>query len=246
MGAFLMGTQVENTKIETSENTSENNNKIVESQPVETQEQINWKKFREQREIERKQKEAAEKRAAEKSAEADALKAAMEAILDKKPTNSVDNGSRLVDEEETDDQKIDKRVNAALEARDRQYQLQRIQQEQQELPQKLSQAYSDFNQVCSTENLDYLEYHYPEIARAFRNAPDGFDKWSDVYKTVKRFVPNTDSKKDQQKAEKNFNKPQSMTVSGVTQVGDTAPIQLDDKKRSDNWKRMQAVIKGRG
>ena len=238
-----MESQTEIKPVETSENTNESIKQISESQ--ETPEQINWKKFREQREIERKQKEAAERKASEKQAEAEALKAAMEAILDKKPNGqSYSNENQYSNEDETEEQKIDKRVNAALEARERQYEQQRAQKDQQELLPRLSQTYSDFNQVCNQENLDYLEYHYPEIARAFKNVPDGFDKWSDVYKTVKRFVPNTDSKKEQVKAEKNFNKPQSMTVPGVTQVGDTSPMQLDDKRRSDNWKRMQAVIKG--
>ena len=55
---------------------------------------------------------------------------------------------------------------------------------------------------------------------------------------------NPNSSKDQKKAENNFNKPQSMAVSGVSQTGDSAPMMLDDKKRSDNWSRMQRVMKG--
>lgn len=217
-------------------------NQTAETQPAveqETPEQINWKKFREQREIERKQREDAEKRATQKAEEAEALKAAMDAILNKQS-----NQSSTYEEEETEDQRIQKKVDAALLEREKHLEQQRIQREKLEYPQKLATAYSDFNQVCTPDNLDYLEYHYPEIAAPFKYMPDGFDKWSSVYKAVKRLVPNIDSKKEQKKAEKNFNKPQSMAVAGVTQTGDSAPIQLDDKKRADNWARMQRVMKG--
>lgn len=212
----------------------------IQNVEPETQEQINWKKFREERALERKQKEAADKRAAEKEAEAQALKAAMDALLNK-PTQS--NHNEYADDED-EDVKIQKKIDAALSVRERQLEEQRRQREHAEFPQRLASTYTDFNDVCSTENLDYLEFHYPEVANAFKHAPDGFDKWSSVYKAVKRFVPNTNSLKDQKKAEKNFNKPQSMAASGMTQTGDTAPMQLDDKRRADNWARMQKVMKG--
>lgn len=234
--------------IEKTEASQPQENTVIQNGEVETQEQtqeINWKKFREQREIERKLKIEAEKKAAEKEAEASALKAAMDALLNKQSTNSSHSSNdQYSDDEESDDVRIQKKIDAALSARERQYEQQRIQKEQAEFPQKLVSTYNDFNDVCTTENLDYLEYHYPEVASAFTHAPDGFDKWASIYKAVKRFVPNTSSQKEQKKAEKNFNKPQAMAASGATQTGDSAPMQLDDKRRQDNWSRMQRVMKG--
>jgi len=210
----------------------------------ETQEQINWKKFREQREIERRQLEEERKRSKQKEEEAAALKAAMDAILNKPAPVSHQQVQQGYEEEETEDQRIDKKVRSALESEKRRIEEERRERDRIELPSKLASTYKDFEQVCSSDNLDYLEYHYPEVASAFKYAPDGFEKWSSVYQAVKRFVPNTSSNKDQKKAEKNFNKPQSMAVSGVTQTGDSAPVNLDDKRRSDNWARMQKVMKG--
>ncbi|HAM53715.1 MAG TPA: hypothetical protein DCP92_24610 [Nitrospiraceae bacterium] len=70
-------------------------------------------------------------------------------------------------------------------------------------------------------------------------------KWCDIYKAVKRFVPNsTTSSKEQKKAEKNLAKPQAMSTAGMTQTGDQAPQYLDDKRKQDNWKRMQLRMKG--
>jgi len=71
------------TIVETKENVQPAEVAKQETPPQETVEQINWKKFRQDREVERKQKEEAIKRASEKEAEAQALKAAMEAILNK-------------------------------------------------------------------------------------------------------------------------------------------------------------------
>lgn len=228
----------------------ENTQVQAEAAPVvveqETEQQINWKKFREQREIERKQKEAAEKRAQEKEAEAQALKAAMDALLNKPAQRNYqnDNHYESQDDELSEDDRIQKKVEAAIAAKEKQYAESQRQRELQEYPQRLNNDFRDFNQVCTPENLDYLEYHYPEVASAFKYAPEGYDKWASIYKAVKRFIPNSGSGKEAKKAAENFNKPQSMAVPGSTPTGDTAPMMLDDKRRADNWARMQRVIKG--
>lgn len=215
----------------------------IAKQPEETIEQINWRKFRKEREKERRDKEDSDRRAAEAEEKASAMKAAMEALISK-PHQSPPH-QNLDDIEETEEQRIDKRVEQALE-RDRQRrEKERSERELKELPQKLSSTFNDFNQVCTQENLDYLEYHYPEVARRFKSAPETFETWADFYKVIKRFVPNHDSKKDQAKIEKNMSKPQSMSSPGISQTGDQAPSKaLDEKRRQDNWARMQRVMKG--
>lgn len=240
----------EENKIETPvqepliEQVTPTENKVEEEKPVEESIQDrNWKKFREDRELERRQREEAEKRAAQKSAEAEALKAAMESILNKQPMPQNTNHNQWGDEK-TEDQKIEEKIQAALQKQQNRFDEERRQREAAEVPQRLAQTYSDFNNVCSTENLDYLEYHYPEIAGAFKTAPDTFDKWSNIYKAIRKLVPNPDSTKEKKKVENNVNKPQSMAVAGTTQTGDSAPQILDDKRRADNWQRMQKVMKG--
>ena len=218
---------------------------LEDSKGLDPQEQ-NWKKFREERAAERKQLEEerkrsaeAKKRAEEKAAEAEALKAAMESILNKP------SASYQEQEEESEEKRIDRLVESKLAERQRRAEEERRRKEQEELPSTLSRTYNDFNEVCSTENLDYLQYHYPEVARAYQHMPDGFDKWSDIYKAVKRFVPNPDSKRDQVRADKNFNKPQSGSINGASQpsMGSSA-VHLDEQRKADNWARMQRTIKG--
>ena len=212
----------------------------------ETEKEINWKKFKEERRKEREAAEAMAKKAEQREQEVAAYKAAMEAMLNKPQPNqqSINNGSQY-EEEETEDQRIEKKVQAMLSKREAEAEKKRAERELQEFPQRLNQHHPDFNQVCNNENLEYLEFHYPEVAQAFKHMPDGYDKWSTVYKAVKRFVPNTDTRKDSAKIEKNLAKPGSISSPGTAQGGNAMPgSRLDEAKKAENWKRMEAVRKG--
>ena len=236
--------EVVNTKLEETNQSVQGNNAPDAAQKTaetnqETPEQINWKRFREGREQDRKAKELAEREAAKKAEEVSALKAAMESLLNKPQSHQM----QTEPDDLSEDQRIDKRVEEAIAKRDRQYAEEKQRREQQEFPQRLVANFADFDQVCNTENLDYLEFHYPEVAAPYKHLADGYDKWAAIYKAVKRFVPNPNSKKDQRSAEKNFNKPQSMAVGGTTQTTDSAPMMLDEKRRNDNWRRMQQTMR---
>jgi hypothetical protein len=202
--------------------------------------QANWRAFREQREAERKAKEEAERRHAEKAAEAEALKAALEASLNR-PQRNYQNE----DIEESEEQRIDKRVKAIIAERETQYEKERESRERQEAPAKILQAYPDFKQVVSVENCDYLDYHHPELTAPFKYMPEGYEKWQAMYKAIKKFVPNSNSKSDERKVEKNLNKPGSISSTGATQgTGAMPSARLDDAKKAQNWERMQRLLKG--
>lgn len=214
----------------------------------ETNEDPNWRAFREARKKDRAEREAAEKRAADKEQEVAALKAAMEAAFSRGNTQQQQQSSNQYGyvEEETQEQLIDKRVNAAIAAREEQYRREQAEREAREYPQRLAQTYPDFNQAIAQENLDYLDYHYPEVSQVLQRLPEGYDKWAAIYKNVKKFVPNhTNMKKDAAKADANFNKPRSISTTGVTQ---SQPVQgshiLTQEKREANWERMQRALKG--
>lgn len=222
-------------KQENQNTTNQENNKQVE----ESTQDKNWKEFRTARDAERKQAEEAAKQAKKSQEEAAALRAALDAVLSK-PNHNQRQDSDNEHSEETEDQRIDKRVNEALAKREAENEKKRREIEAQEYPQRLARNYKDFDQVCSPDNLDYLDYHYPEVAQAFAHMPQGYEKWDSIYKAVKRFIPNTESKKEQSKAEKNFNKPQSASSPGMSQGGDLAPAyRLDEKRKEENWKRMR-------
>lgn len=214
------------------------------SPPIKSEEnQANWKAYREQRASERKAREDAERRANDKAAEAEALKAALEAITNK-PSRNEPQYSRDDDIEESEEERIDKRVEEILKKREHAAHQSRLQQEQKELPQKLQRTYGDFEKVCTSENLDYLEYHYPEVATPFKHVPEGFEKWSGIYKAVKRFVPNLDSKADVNKIDRNLSKPGSISSPTNTQGNSMPNHRLDEAKKAANWQRMQNLLKG--
>jgi hypothetical protein len=208
----------------------------------------NFKSFREARKKDRAEKEEAIRRAAEKEAEVAALKAAMEAAFAKQPAQPSSYYGGDNQHEETEDEKINKKVEAAIAARDAALERQRQERDRQELPVRLQRDFPDFNQVVSQENLDYIDYHYPEIARPLNRLQDGYEKWSDIYHAVKKFVPNSlSAKKEAARAEMNQQKPRSLSSSGVTQPQPTPGSHiLSEEKRAANWARMQKTLKGVG
>lgn len=233
--------QEQDVSIEKKDNLIQENNEQTKNESIESQEQINWKKFREQREIDRKQKEQAEKIADEERKKAEAFKAALDSVLNKTSeqnpyTNELDS--------QTEEERIAKIVQENIEKERKRIENEHLEKEKREFPEKLASTFTDFKKVCSEENLDYFEYHHPEIAEPFKYLPDSFEKWKMIYYAVKKHVPNLSSKDDQKKIDHNFSKPQSMSVKGITSTGDNAPLQLDEKRRNDNWARMQRVMKG--
>jgi hypothetical protein len=216
-------------------------------QVEESEQDRNWKKFREQREIERKQLEAEKKRAAEKEKEAAALKAAMDSLLNKPDSRSGSQREEVDYFEDDEEKRIEKLVEKKLAEKERIIEQQRQQREQQELPQRLKREYPDFDQVCTSDNLDYLEYHYPEVATAFGHMPDGIEKWTGIYKAAKRFVPNIDAKRAQARAQDNLLKPQSASGASAAQAATPNMARaLTDSQKAENYRKMQAMIKGQG
>jgi ribosomal protein L9 len=198
----------------------------------------NWRKFREEREKDRKALQEAQKAAEQRKAEAEALKLAMESILSKdQPLPQQEQYSS-----QTEDDIIEKKVLQALEKQRHQIEQERLKKEEIELPRKLEQTYRDFNHVCKEEHLDYLEFHYPEVAAGFKYMPNGFDKWSSIYKAVKRFVP-LDYKEDQNRIKENASKPKT-SLPNMTDTKPTgAPWVLTEERKKANWERMQRDMK---
>lgn len=200
----------------------------------------NWAAIREQRKADRKAREEADKRAADKAAEASALRAALEAI-----TNKPQIQQQYGDQEETEDERLNKRVDAIIKQREAEYHRKNEEREQIEFPTRLRQAMPDFDKVCHAENVDYLEYHYPELVKPFSHMPKGYDYWESIYKLTKKLVPNLDHKQDQKRMEQNLAKPGSISSTGTTQgQGIAAPSRLTEAQKAANWERMQRDRKG--
>jgi hypothetical protein len=214
-----------------------------------TPEDPNWRAFREARKKDRAEKEAAERRAAEKEAEANALKAAMEAAFSKNSPSpqAYQQYYNQNDQEETEDERIEKKVNALLSLREEKARKEWEERERQELPLRLKRDFPDFHHVTSQENLDYLDFHFPEISRPLQRLPNDYDKWADIYHAIKKFIPNqSNARKDTIRADINQQKPKSISSTGLTQSEGNArqTWQEIEQRRAANWERMQRVIKG--
>lgn len=246
-------TQVETvTNVAQQKTENPDENKSASSDSAST-EDPNWRAFREARKRDRAEKEAAERRAAEKEAEAAALKAAMEAAFGAKsaPTTQAYQqyyGMNQYDTpDETEEQKIERKVNEIIAKKEEQFRKQQEEYERQEYPNRLKKDFPDFGMVCSQENLDYLDYHYPEVSRPLQRLGEGYDKWHDIYHAVKKFIPNhSTAKKEALRADINSQKPKSMSSTGPAPTGGIVreTWQEAEARRAENWARMQRTMKG--
>ena len=234
-------------------------NPTAEVKKEESPEEINWKKFRQEREKDRQEQVARKKKEEELEGQNKALKGVVEAFLNKQPgmtqeqketiTASIPvgeftTGKDVIDYVESKlSSDLEKNLDRLLDKREKQREQERRRQEAAELPNSLRKAIPDFDNVCSAQNLDYLEYHHPELAKSLEELPDSYNKWDRVYKAVKRYVPNPDSTKQQARADNNATKPRS--VSNMPNASrDEAPRQLDADRKKANFERMQRQMKG--
>ncbi len=233
-------------KIDTNVSTTQIDTNLQQSSIPETPEDPNWKAFREARKKDRSEREAAEKRAIEKEAEVAALKAAMEAAFTKPNPIQQQPYAYEQQQEESEDERIEKKVRVAIAAREAESERLRAQREIQEYPNRLQRDFPDFQNVISQENRDYLDFHYPEISRPLSRLPDGYDKWHDIYHAIKKLIPNNSSvRKDSARADANFNKPKSISSTGLTQSQETSSANfLSEERKAANWARMQQRLKG--
>lgn len=216
---------------------------LVNSQAAipEPPEDKNWAVIREQRKADRKAREEAEKIASEERKRAEALNAALVALTNK-PSN---NQQQYTQQEESDDDQIKRRVDEIIKQREREFHAKKEEQETIEFPTRLRQNMPDFDKVCHPENLDYLDYHYPELSTPFKHMPEGYAKWEAIYKATKKLVPNLDRKQDQKRMEQNLAKPGSISSTGSTQgSGIMSPTRLTEERKLENWKRMEKDRKG--
>lgn len=248
-----MTESIENQNTEQNQNIQENTVQptlAVQAEAVDAENpsEAHWRKFREQRKEERKQLAEKERELQKKKEEAEALKKALEAVVtpsypqQMQQAQPIDQYGNYSPQDE--EKRILDKVNILLEQREREREQKRNQEEHAKYPQRLQNNYSDFNQVVSTENLDYLEFHYPEVAKPLAMLPDSYEKWEGIYKAAKRFIPQ-DKDKDMKKMEKNLAKPVAMSRPGMTSTAEQAPhISLSDDQKAKNWERMRKMMKG--
>lgn len=199
--------------------------------------QENWKKFREEKIKERKAREEAERLAKQKMQEAEALKKAMEALIETQKTpqqNNSDFNNILYDEDE--EKRIQRLIDDRLNQERKKYQEDLARAEAQKLPQLIQQNMPDFNQVCTQENVDYLYYKNPSLAKSLEMVPNSYNKWAAVYEAVKGLVP-LQAKNDSNIMQRNLAKPQSAAAVLTDTKPETQGWQLSEQRKKENQLR---------
>ena len=219
-------------------------NHTQDEQKPEDDKEKNWKAFLEKRKEDQRALEAERKRNQELQAERDRrtkeleeMKLAFQAVVDKKePEYSYDQD---VDQNKLIEEKVNQIISKREQERSAREEEQRRAREIQEIKEKMP----DIEQVLSPDNLAYLEFYHPKMARLIAKMPEGLDKIKETYEAVKEFVKMPT--KEKEKIDKNLGKPKSVhsSVSNESQKEESSGV-LSDKRRMETWQKMQRLISG--
>lgn len=219
---------------------------FVNEEKIETDEDRNWKAFLEKRKEEQKlfdQEKEKNKKLEEDNArrqkEIEDLKVAFQVMVEKKE-------SPIYEDEERDSKKyvqeeIQRLFRVEQEKKKAQEDNERIYRDSMAIKQDMP----DLLEICSQENLAYLEYYNPEIAIPLGKMPDGLEKTKLAYQAIKKHVKM--AKKEKEKVEQNLSKPKSIhsAYSNETMSDkENSSGVLSDKRRSETWQKMQRLISG--
>lgn len=247
---------------ETAENTeaqaSQEQHTDQAAHQEETQEDINWKKFREERAREREEAKRREELLLKKEEEARALQEALKAAMENKGSSltQAEQEQIIADLEDNDipmgkDIKqflaryVPDTVEDILAKREQKRREQEQEKAQSEMPKRLRENIPDFDSVMTQENVDYLEYHHPEVADLITKMPSGYDKWSNAYKLVKKLVPNADRPiNDHKRANENLAKPQVAAAGNSGHSAEPSPgRRLTQAEKDANYRRMMELAR---
>lgn len=215
-----------------------------ETQQIDEKER-NWRAFLDKRKEEQRQLEEERKKNHEleiersrRNKEIEDLKIAFQALAEKKDS------SDSYDSDEPDQKKfIENEVNRILFDRDEAKKKLDEQSRQAKETIEIKDQMPDLLEVCSHDNLAYLEYYHPEIAIPLAAMPNGLQKTKLAYQAVKKHVKM--ATKEKEKIEKNLAKPKSLhsSISNETQGEESSGV-MSDKKQKDTWAKMQRLMSG--
>lgn len=227
-----------------------------ESEEELTPEQINWRKFREQRarereeakqqaaqaEQERQAREALQRfiseNLAKQGAQVQLTPAQQEQIIADLPDDEIPTGGEIKGYIQ---RQIERGVQEALQRT-------KSEQERQKLPTQVRSQLKDFDEVCSQENIDYLQYKAPYLAESLSarlKNPENvrFEDLAALYDAVLQVVPSASEKKTPAQVQ-DPQKPRSLSHPIANASRDIAPRSLSAKQREEEYQRMVALAKG--
>jgi len=238
----------------------QNSSNTEENQVEETQEQINWRKVREKREQDKIAQEEERKKSQAKDEQIAALTQLVNSISPEQLQQQMQQQmqgqqSNLTQEQQQQaiidlldediptggevknflKQYIPNAVNEILKQQAAEQEKRRQQEERQNLGSDLQKKHTDFYNVVNEDNIAYLDYHYPEVSEALTSLPEGVNKWSKIYSTVKKLVP-SNSDNSAARIERNMSKPQPGAISSSSPSAEmTIGRSLTEAQKAENY-----------
>lgn len=125
------------------------------------------------------------------------------------------------------------------------------QREAATVDERLQLKYTDFNQIVTAENIEYLKQTEPELAESLRYHPDPYAQGIAAYKMLKRIAGSREPQEpmEKKKAIENSQKPvSSQAIAKTSSLADVNQFaELDAKGRKEflrsKYEEMQAAIK---
>lgn len=239
-----MTASLENTEIEEKDEVVAETQQSNQVEQQESDQDRNWKAFLEKRkeeqkilEAEREKNKRLEEEKARSQKTIEEMKEAFKALVEKKDDSPYES------EEEEYKKKLRQEFEQLYEEKEKtrlaRQKMEELERERMEIQKNMP----DLMEVCSQENLAYLEFYHPEIAVPIGKLPDGFEKTKLAYQAVKKHVKM--STKEKEKIEKNLSKPRSVHSphSDETQKESSSGY-LEEKARNQVWEKMQRLISG--
>lgn len=210
---------------------------------VEDEKERNWRAFLDKRKEEQEELKKEKERSAQlaqenarRSKEIEDMKVAFSALLQK-------NNDPVYEDDDDTGKKIKEEVERIINQRDEQRAKAEEQRRIDEERKVIKRDMPDLLEVCSQDNLAYLEFYHPEIAIPLSKMQDGFEKTKLAYDAIKKHVKM--GKKEEKLIEKNLSKPKSVhsNVSNESQQ-EGSSYSMSDSKKQQVWNKMQRLISG--
>ena len=223
-----------------------------------TPEEINWKVVREKTKEDRIARDKEKEQSLQKDDQIEALTLAIQNMFEAKDAPDLTKKQQdqiiadLVDEDIPTGGEVKNflkkyvpdLIKEALTQNAEKNRIEQVARDKEEMPEKLKEMHKDFDDVVQKDNLQYLDYHFPEVSGVLNILPEGLDKWSRVYKMIKKLVPNT-GRGDLRRLEKNANKPQNVAAATAPPSNEQGYGRtLSEGEKKENYKRLIELSRG--
>jgi len=136
-------------------------------------------------------------------------------------------------------------VKRALEAEKARQQEQQVKKYAEDSESNLRKEFTDFDQVVTKENVEYLKATKPYLAQVLATASnDPYAQGKAAYEFIKQNCPAAQVAKEKELVDQNALRPGSMDASAPMRTQEHDPLRMTPDRRSQLWQEMQQLARG--